>query len=390
MMNSENEYLRTQVSAIETTIDGMSARRQQILTKIGPISDENESKMRDLKEQLRIVSDENESLKSLNEKIQSSFVSEKEQKEKLESSLLDLRSELDKMRIDLERKTENLRKSSDSQRTMSARIRELESQQVSYSQQMDHYQEQISEKNRQIEKLRSIPVTPSVSVSSKEEKRLKERVTSLEQELRQSQKKAREYDILLPIFNDVETNYAILKSRDTTYEESVNALRLDHDAEITKLNLAIDAKDELIKRYETRIQQMMTQNQRAIRELGETEKVSSKAMQEMHRKLSVSSYDINSLREKCALLERDAREGRELKEAYEGSQLEVKTLRDRIELLDRVSQESIGRLKSVIHKKNELQVKLDGANILIKRYHEHIGEASMMEETITESSEDES
>ena len=110
----------------------------------------------------------------------------------------------------------------------------------------------------------------------------------------------------------------------------------------------------------------------------------------MHRKLSVSSYDINSLREKCALLERDAREGRELKEAYEGSQLEVKTLRDRIELLDRVSQESIGRLKSVIHKKNELQVKLDGANILIKRYHEHIGEASMMEETITESSEDES
>jgi chromosome segregation ATPase len=233
-------------------------------------------------------------------------------------------------------------------------------------------------------------VVPPVLVPTKDEKRLRDRITSLEQELKQAQKKAREYDILLPIFNDVETNYAILKSRDNTYEESVNALRLDHDAEMTKLNLMIESKDEIIKRHEARIQQMSVQNQRAIRELGETEKLSTKAMQEMQRKLSVSSYDISSLREKCALLEREARECRELKESYEGSQLEIKTLRDRMELLDRISQDSIQRLKSVIRTKNELQVKLDSANVVIKRYREHIGdlESPFMEDKTAESSED--
>jgi hypothetical protein len=133
-----------------------------------------------------------------------------------------MRLEKEKMKNDLEKKTENLRKSSESQRTMSARIRDLESQQVSYSQQIDHFQNEISEKNRLIEKLRSVPVTPPVSVPTKEEKRQRDRITSLEQELKQAQKKAREYDILLPIFNDVETNYAILKSRDNTYEEALS------------------------------------------------------------------------------------------------------------------------------------------------------------------------
>jgi DNA repair exonuclease SbcCD ATPase subunit len=327
-------------------------------------------------------------LKTGNDMMQQTFLTHQEKEKTWESSRLDLESkysaqkseldvEISNLKKDLEKKIENLRKSSESQRTMSARIRELENEQSSLSQQNQRLQDEISEKRLLIEKIRSTPPPPPiVSAPSSEEKRLKDRLTSLERELKLAREKAREFDRLKPIFDEMEMDYSLMKAHRGTYEEAVNALTTSHDSEMSKLTASIAAKDLIIKQQEERMKQMALQNQRALRELGETEKTSIQAVRELERKLQVANYDLSSLRERNKHSEKDLQGATATKEELDTCREEVSSLRNRIELFEKVSNDAVQRLKSVIRKKNELQVQLDGSNALIKRYRSHIGDLS--------------
>jgi chromosome segregation ATPase len=313
---------------------------------------------------------------SSNEMIKLSFETQENAKKKLESEVSTLNIEFEKLREkatadeleisnlkkDLERKTENLRKSSDSQRQMSARIREMEGDERSLHQRIQQLQENLSEKNQQIEKMKSAPSGPSP-----DEKRLRDRLLGLEGELKKFREKAREYDRLLPIFNDMEMEFHILKSRENTYELSVNALRLEHDAEMEKMRLTLDSKNETIQQHEKRIHQMGLQNQRALRELGESEKHSILKVKELQQKLNVAMFDLESMREKQKFM-------RESTESVDACRAEVSSLRDRIALFERIGNDSVQRLKAVIRKRNELQTSLDGARAIIERYRAKVGD----------------
>ena len=380
MQNGENEYLRSQIAALEATIHGMSLRNQSQTMK-NP----------ELEERVKSLLEEMDDLKSANKLMQQTFLSYQEKERLWESTRSDLESkfstlnsqkseldvEISNLKKDLEKKIENLRKSSESQRTMSARIRELENEQSSLSQQNQRLQDEISEKRLLIEKIRSTPPPPPiVSAPSSEEKRLKDRLTSLERELKLAREKAREFDRLKPIFDEMEMDYSLMKAHRGTYEEAVNALTTSHDSEMSKLTASIAAKDLIIKQQEERMKQMALQNQRALRELGETEKTSIQAVRELERKLQVANYDLSSLRERNKHSEKDLQGATATKEELDTCREEVSSLRNRIELFEKVSNDAVQRLKSVIRKKNELQVQLDGSNALIKRYRSHIGDLS--------------
>lgn len=392
MQNEENEYLRSQISAMDTTIHaysqrllapspsghGMSMRSSQH-QQVSKREVELEKKIAELTSALAASKEELEMFQSSNEMMKASFLAQEEKKRNLESQVSTMNGEFEKLREkatadeleisnlkkDLERKTENLRKSSDSQRQMSARIREMEVDERSMHQRIQQLQENLSEKNQQIEKMKSAPPVPSP-----DEKRLRDRLSGLEGELKKFREKAREYDRLLPIFNDMEMEFHILKSRENTYELSVNALRLEHDAEMEKMRLTLDAKNETIQQQEKRIHQMGLQNQRALRELGETEKQSILRVKELQQKLNVAMYDLESMREKQKFM----RESSETKESFDACRAEVSSLRDRIALFERIGNDSVQRLKAVIRKRNELQTSLDGARALIERYRAKVGD----------------
>lgn len=386
MQNGENEYLRSQISALETTIHGMSLRNQSQMMK-NP----------ELEERVKTLLEEMDELKSANEWMQQTFLTHKEKEKSWESAKSEWESkysalnsqkseldvELENLKKDLERKTENLRKSSESQRTMSARIRELENEQSSLSQQNQHLQDEILEKKRLIEKIRSIPSTPT---PSSEEKRLKDRLSGLERELKLAREKAREFDRLKPIFDEMEMDYSILKAHRGTYEEAVNALTASHDTEMSKLTATIAAKDVIIKQQEERMKQMALQNQRALRELGETEKNSIRAVRELEQKLQLANYDLCSLRERYKHSEKDFQGATATKEELDACREEVASLRNRIDSFERVSKDAVQRLKNVIRKRNELQIQLDGAKTLIERYRVHIGDLPEESEMMMDSS----
>lgn len=400
MQNGENVYLRSQVAALEATIHGMSLRKQSEMK----IPESNKKQMIELEERVKALLEETDMLKTGNDMMQQTFLTHKEKEKSWESSHLDLESkysaqkseldvEISNLKKDLEKKTENLRKSSESQRTMSMRIREFENEQSSLSQENQRLLDEISEKTRLIEKIRSTPPPPPiVSAPSSEEKRLKDRLTNLEREFKLAREKAREFDRLKPIFDDVEMNYHILKSRQGTYEEAVNALTTAHDGEMSKLTASIAAKDLIIKQQEERMKQMSLQNQRALRELGETEKTSIQAVRELERKLQVANYDLSSLRERNKHSEKDLHEATATKEDLDVCRQEVASLRNRIESFERISNDAVQRLKSVLRKKNELQIELDGSKSLIKRYRSHIGdlpeETQQMVDTTPESDDE--
>jgi chromosome segregation ATPase len=375
MQNEENEYLRSQISAMETTIQGMSMRSSKH-QQVSKRDIELEKKIAELTSSLAASKEELEMFQSSNEMIKTSFVAQEEMKRKLETQVSTINGEFEKLREkatadeleisnlkkDLERKTENLRKSSDSQRQMSARIREMEGDERSLHQRIQQLQENLSEKNQQIEKMKSAPSGPSP-----DEKRLRDRLSGLEGELKKFREKAREYDRLLPIFNDMEMEFHILKSRENTYELSVNALRLEHDAEMEKMRLTLDSKNETIQQHEKRIHQMGLQNQRALRELGESEKHSILKVKELQQKLNVAMFDLESMREKQKFM-------RESTESVDACRAEVSSLRDRIALFERIGNDSVQRLKAVIRKRNELQTSLDGARAIIERYRAKVGD----------------
>ncbi len=382
LQNGENEYLRSQISAMETTIQGMTMRSSKN-HQVSKRDVELEKKIEELTSALATSREECEMIQSSNEMVKSSFLTQEEKKRKLESDISLMNIEFEKLREkatadeleisnlkkDLERKTENLRKSSDSQRQMSARIREMEANERSMQQRIQQLQDQVSEKNQQIEKMKSAPPVPSP-----DEKRLRDRLSGLEGELKKFREKAREYDRLLPIFNDMEMEFHILKSRENTYELSVNALRLEHDAEMEKMRLTLDAKNETIQQHEKRIHQMGLQNQRALRELGEAEKGSILKIKELQQKLNVAMYDLESMREKQKFMEHESRESTETRESLDACRTEVASLRDRITLFERIGNDSVQRLKAVIRKRNELQTSLDGARALIERYRAKVGD----------------
>lgn len=383
MQSRENEYLRSHIASL-------GHAPSQMMVK----PDETEERVKTLLEEM-------DQLKSANEWMQQTFLTHKEKEKSWESARSELeskysalnsqKSELDlqfsNLQKDLERKTENLRKSSESQRTMSARIRELENEQSSLSQQNQRLQEDILEKTRLIEKIRSTPPPPVVSTPSSEEKRLKDRLCGLERELKLAREKAREFDRLKPIFDEMEMDYSLMKAHRGTYEDAVNTLTSSHDAEMSKLTATLAAKDVIIKQQEERMKQMALQNQRALRELGETEKNSIRAVRELEQKLQLANYDLSSLRERYKHSEKDLHAATATREELDACREEVASLRNRIESFERVSNDAVQRLKIVIRKKNELQTQLDGAKTLIERYRVHIGDLPEETEMMVDSSE---
>jgi chromosome segregation ATPase len=134
------------------------------------------------------------------------------------------------------------------------------------------------------------------------------------------------------------------------------------------------------------MKQMGLQNQRALRELGETEKNSIQAVRELERKLQVANYDLSSLRERYKHSEKDLQEATSKREELNACREEVASLRNRIESFERVSTDAVQRLKNVIRKRNELQTQLDGAKTLIERYRVHIGDLPEESELMINSS----